>query len=139
MAMLSSLDHVALAVQDLDGAVAQYQSLLGREPAWRGVESGAAHAWFQLSYMALDIVAPAGSGPMGDAVTARLAAHGEGLWAVAFVAPDLQTALRRLGRRSVGATDTNLTRTTNRKASLLAAEGTHGPTILVVEGAHEGP
>lgn len=136
--MLSSLDHVALAVQDLDGAVGQYRSLLGREPGWRGVEGGAAHAWFQLANMALDIIAPAGSGPGGDAVSARLQGHGEGLWAMAFVAPDLQKALRALARRNVNATDVALNRDIERKASLLAAEGTHGPTIFVTEpGTHE--
>lgn len=137
--MLSSLDHVALAVQDLDVAVAQYQSLLGRAPSWRGADDGAAHAWFQLANMALDIVAPAGSGSMGDQVTARLQQQGEGLWGVAFATPDLQKTLKTLARRSINGSDSSVIRATQRKASLLDAEGTHGPTILVIEQASQEP
>ena len=31
-----TLDHVVIAVRDLDAATADYTALLGREPSWRG-------------------------------------------------------------------------------------------------------
>ena len=34
--MLSALDHVVVAVRDLDAATASYERLLGRPPSWRG-------------------------------------------------------------------------------------------------------
>ena len=52
--MISGLDHVALAVRDLDQAQAAYARLLGRAPNWVGGDGGARHAWFQLPNMAMD-------------------------------------------------------------------------------------
>lgn len=46
--MITGLDHIALAVTDLDAAVAGYTALLGRAPNWIGGDGGARHAWFQL-------------------------------------------------------------------------------------------
>ena len=53
--MITGLDHIALAVHDLDAAVKAYRKLLGREPNWLGGDGGARHAWFQLSNMALGL------------------------------------------------------------------------------------
>ena len=45
--MISGLDHVALAVRDLDQAQAAYARLLGRAANWVGGDGGARHAWFR--------------------------------------------------------------------------------------------
>ena len=74
--MISALDHVALAVRDLDAAVQAYRRLLGREPNWIGGDGGARHAWFQLPNMALDVIAPQGEGAFGDTIRAHLDARG---------------------------------------------------------------
>ena len=58
--MITGLDHIALAVHDLDTAVEGYRKLLGREPNWLGGDGGARHAWFQLTNMALDVISPSG-------------------------------------------------------------------------------
>ncbi|MEW6018602.1 MAG: VOC family protein, partial [Pseudomonadota bacterium] len=82
--LVTGLDHVALAVRDLDQAMDAYSRLLGRAPEWVGGDGGARHAWFQLPNMALDIIAPAGPGGFGEVISAHLNSHGEGLWALAF-------------------------------------------------------
>jgi len=54
--VIEALNHVAIAVKDLDRAVSQFGTLFGRRADWREEAAGARHAWFQLSNMALDIV-----------------------------------------------------------------------------------
>ena len=88
--MITAIDHVALAVRDLDPAVDGYRRMLGREPNWIGGDGGARHAWFQFPNMALDIITPHGEGAFGDRMRAHLDAKGEGVWAVAFTAEDIE-------------------------------------------------
>ena len=97
--MIEALDHIAVAVRDLDRAASAYGRLLGRKADWREEAAGARHVWFQLSNMALDIVQADGPGESGDRVRAQIAAHGEGLWGLAFAVDDLAETSRMLGRR----------------------------------------
>ena len=99
--MITGLDHVALAVNDLDAAVAGYRALLGREPNWIGGDGGARHAWFQLPNMALDVIAPHGDGAFGDTIRKHLAEHGEGVWALAFTVSDIEAFSKLAGRRGL--------------------------------------
>jgi catechol 2,3-dioxygenase-like lactoylglutathione lyase family enzyme len=145
--MLSALDHVALVVRDLDSAAAQYQALLGRAPNWRGGDGGAAHVWFQLPNMALDIIAPTGAGYTGDRVQARLDAGGEGIWALAFATSDMQKTLRTLARRAVPASEPRAIRSMHVQSgekrywttAVLDSEAAHGQTIFVVEQMGDEP
>ena len=111
--MIVALDHVALAVRDLDAAVDGYRRMLGREPNWIGGDGGARHAWFQFPNMALDIITAQGEGAFGDQMRAHLDAHGEGVWALAFTAEDLEGTQKLLARRGVRATPPSLTRSTH--------------------------
>jgi catechol 2,3-dioxygenase-like lactoylglutathione lyase family enzyme len=86
--VITGLDHVALAVRDLDAAVDGYTRLLGVEPNWIGGDGGARHAWFQFPNMALDVISPHGEGAFGDRMRAHLDRHGEGIWATANPTPD---------------------------------------------------
>ena len=145
--MFTALDHIALAVRDLDAATAQYQALLGRTPDWRGADGGAAHAWFQLSNVALDIIAPIGAGYTGDRVQAHLDAAGEGIWAMALATADIHKALKTLARRAVVGSEARSIRSTHIESgarrywttSMLEPQSTHGPTILLVEHKTDEP
>lgn len=99
--MITGLDHVALAVNDLDAAIAGYTALLGRKPNWVGGDGGARHAWFQLPNMALDVITPHGEGAFGDTLRKHLAEHGEGIWALAFTVDDIEASAKLLGRRGL--------------------------------------
>ncbi len=111
--MITALDHIALIVPDLDAATARYTALLGCGPNWHGSDGGAAHVWFQLDNMALDIIAPVGPGFTGDQAKAHLDRHGEGLWAIAYATPDLDAAHKLLERRGVSATAPHPLRSTH--------------------------
>jgi catechol 2,3-dioxygenase-like lactoylglutathione lyase family enzyme len=97
--VIEALDHIAVAVKDLDRAASAYGALLGRKADWREEAAGARHVWFQLSNMALDIVQADGRGESGDRVRAQIADHGEGLWGLALAVDDLTETSRMLGRR----------------------------------------
>lgn len=143
--MIAGLDHIALAVNDLDAAVAGYRTLLGREPNWIGGDGGARHAWFQLPNMALDVIAPHGEGAFGDTIRQHLAEHGEGIWAIAFAVDNVEAAQRLLERRGVRGAKPGPTRSTHddgRKrywtTSALDAADTGGINILLVDPPRSG-
>ncbi|MBT9470992.1 MAG: VOC family protein [Pseudomonadota bacterium] len=143
--MITGLDHVALAVSDLGAAVAGYTALLGREPNWIGGDGGARHAWFQLPNMALDVIAPHGEGAFGDTIRKHLAEHGEGIWALAFTAPDIEAAAKLLGRRGIGGRTPGPVRSTHddgRKrywtSSGLDPADTGGLNILLIAPPRDG-
>lgn len=103
--MIVGLDHVALAVRDLDAAVDGYTRVLGVAPEWIGRGGGVRQAWFQFPNMALDLIAPEGDGPFADGLRAHLDAAGEGVWALAFTSDDIAGDVKLLNRRGVPASD----------------------------------
>lgn len=98
--ILHGLDHVVIAVRDLEAAVATYRTLLGRAPAWRAPAhgGGATIAAFALANVAVELMAPSGAGAVAERLTAVLDAQGEGLASLAFATTDLDRAHRRLAR-----------------------------------------
>lgn len=115
--MISGLDHVAIAVEDFAGAVDVYRRLLGRDPELEP-RDGADRAWFHMSNMALEVIAPSGEGPAGDRLRARLADAGEGLWICAFQVDDLAEATRLAVRRGLDTTPVGASVTRVRVAGL---------------------
>ena len=143
--MITAIDHVALAVRDLDAAVDGYRRMLGREPNWLGGDGGARHAWFQFPNMALDIITPSGEGAFGERMRAYLDAHGEGIWALAFTADDLDGTQKLMARRGLRMTEPALTRSTHddgRKRYWFGAnahaEDTAGLQILLIAPPRDG-
>ena len=143
--MITDLDHIALAVRDLDAAVADYRTLLGRAPNWIGGDGGARHAWFQLGNMALDVIAPSGEGAFGDAMRRHLDDRGEGIWAVAFTVETVAKARALVSRRGLRATLPGPTRSTHddgRKrywtTSAVDPRDTAGVQVLLVDPPRGG-
>lgn len=145
--MIEALDHVAIVVHDLEAAIDGYTRLLGRQPNWRGADGGAHHAWFQLGNTALDVIAPTGGGHTGGQVQARLASHGEGVWALAFATPDMAKARHRLERVGVASSEPSPIRSTHPETgekrrwltAVADAKATHGMNLFVVEQAPDAP
>jgi catechol 2,3-dioxygenase-like lactoylglutathione lyase family enzyme len=139
--LLTALDHIALVVRDLPAATADYSALLGRSPNWHGADAGAEHVWYQLSNMALNIIAPTGTGYTGDRVQAQLDSQGEGIWALAFGTTDMAKTRHTLERRGIASTEARPIRSTHVDTkdhrywttSVLAPEATHGTTLFLVE------
>ncbi len=101
--MLARLDHVILAVDDLDAAARSYARLLGRSPSWRGEHPGAgtANALFRFENTYLELLAAAGEGPLGAVVRGWLAARGEGPLGLAFGSDDVAASREELAARGL--------------------------------------
>ncbi len=143
--MITQIDHIALAVHDLDSAMDAYQRMLGLEPNWIGGDGGARHAWFQLPNMALDLISPSGEGAFGGVIRTHLEAHGEGLWALAFTSDNAAADQALMARRGLSGTGPSSTRSTHddgRKRdwniSALKGEDTAGINILLVDPPRDG-
>ncbi len=88
--MLTALDHVILAVGDLEVATRDMARLLGRSPSWRGEHPamGTANTLFRLANTYVELLAPTGGGPVADMLRNRLASRGEGPAGLAFRTED---------------------------------------------------
>jgi len=105
--MLTTLDHIVVAVRDLDAASATYTALLGRAPSWRGEHPGwgTANTLFRLSNTYLELLGVRGAGAMAERIDAHLAEHGEGPYALAFGTPDAGRAAEALRANGLPAPD----------------------------------
>jgi len=132
--LIEALDHIAVAVSDLDRAASAFEGLIGRPPDWREEAMGARHAWFQLANVALDVVQPDGPGESGDRVRARLAAGGDGLWGLAFATSDLDETRRVLERRGAASGEpADLLSTDAWRLSFIEPQVTCGVPIALAE------
>jgi catechol 2,3-dioxygenase-like lactoylglutathione lyase family enzyme len=93
--MLDSLDHVVVAVRDLEAASLSYETVLGLAPSWRGEHPGAgtANVLFRLENTYVELLAPQGQGPLAELLEARLDREGEGMLGLAFGTGDLDATL----------------------------------------------
>ena len=68
--MISSLDHIILAVDDLQDAEKNYKNILGIEPSWRGLhkELGTANVIFNFKNTYLELLSAEGEGVGADLV-----------------------------------------------------------------------
>jgi catechol 2,3-dioxygenase-like lactoylglutathione lyase family enzyme len=91
--MLTALDHVVIAVDDLEAAARSYAELLGRSPSWRGVHpiAGTSNALFRLENCYVELLAGA-----------RLC---EGLRALAFATDDAKAEAARLQQQGIQASE----------------------------------
>jgi catechol 2,3-dioxygenase-like lactoylglutathione lyase family enzyme len=104
---LTSIDHVVIAVRDLDAAATTYAALLGRRPSWHGTHPGfgTANVLFRLDNTYLELLSPHGDGPLGQVVGAHLAERGEGPFALAFGSSDAALSRRSLQEAGLSAGD----------------------------------
>jgi methylmalonyl-CoA/ethylmalonyl-CoA epimerase len=95
MVRLLNLDHVAIAVQHLDRALADYRRLYRAEPLYREVvdDQGVEEAMLPVGGSYVQLLQPLGP---GTPVARFLERRGEGLHHLAFAVPDIDAALAHL-------------------------------------------
>jgi methylmalonyl-CoA/ethylmalonyl-CoA epimerase len=103
MALLA-LDHVAVAVTDLDEALAHYRDVWELEPARveRVADQGVDEAMLKLPGSSLQLIAPISP---ESAVASFLDKRGPGLHHVAYAVADLEATLDHLRERGVALID----------------------------------
>ena len=96
--MISSLDHIILAVEDLEDAEKNYKNILGIEPSWRGLhkELGTANVIFNFKNTYLELLSAEGEGVGADLVNESIKKNGEGLAGIVLNTKDISKASKRL-------------------------------------------
>src|SRR5262245_25807058 len=103
--MLTTFDHLVVAVRDLESATATYTRLFGRTPSWRGTHPhyGTANTLFRLDRTYAELLSPVGSGGLADALRDHLDRNGEGPYAIAFGTDDAAACAAALRVRGLTA------------------------------------
>ncbi len=93
-----TLDHVVIAVHDLDAATTDYTQVLGRAPSWRGEHPkyGTRNTLFRIDNTYVELLAL--SGARGDKrwsgeLQRFLEQRGEGVYAIALGTPDIRATV----------------------------------------------
>ncbi len=96
--MISSLDHIILAVDDLQEAEKDYKNILGIEPSWRGLhkELGTANVIFNFKNTYLELLSAEGEGVGADLVNESIKKNGEGLAGIVLNTKDISKASKKL-------------------------------------------
>ena len=96
--MISSLDHIILAVDDLQDAEKNYKNILGIEPSWRGLhkELGTANVIFNFKNTYLELLSAEGEGVGADLIKESIKKNGEGLAGIVLNTKDISKASKRL-------------------------------------------
>jgi catechol 2,3-dioxygenase-like lactoylglutathione lyase family enzyme len=142
--MITGIDHIAIMVRDFDKTVANYETIFGRAPNWRGFMPGGCHAWFQFSGVALDIIGAAGTGPEADAARREIEKYGDAIWGLGFSVPDLDSAIRRFERRGLAflPRHTTVTKSTSGserrwEVAVMKRKSANGVALFLVENKPE--
>ena len=96
--MLKSIDHLIVAVRDLDLAETNYTKLFGKPPVWRGAHNslGTINSIFNFENTYLELLSGDGHGPGSAFVSRTLEQNGEGLAGIAFGTEDMNRVVRTL-------------------------------------------
>ena len=83
---MSVVDHIIIAVEDLEKTTQDYALMLGRAPSWRGThpDYGSANTLFRVDNTYIELLAADGEGWAGDMVRHVLASSGSNLCALVF-------------------------------------------------------
>ncbi len=105
--MLETLDHVIIAVRDLENAAETYGSLMGLRPSWHGghAELGTANVLYRLRNTYVELLSPVGDTPFASGLRERIDERGEGPFALAFGTSDAQAATREMRERGLSPLD----------------------------------
>jgi catechol 2,3-dioxygenase-like lactoylglutathione lyase family enzyme len=104
---MSVVDHIIIAVEDLEKASADYALMLGRAPSWRGThpDYGSANTLFRLDNCYLELLAANGEGWAGDMVRGVLQSQGQSLCALVFATDECAAFLENARANGLDAAD----------------------------------
>ena len=100
--MISTLDHLIIAVKDLEEAEKNYKKIFGADPVWKGEHKalGTANSIFNFKNTYFELLAANGSGLGAELVNNSIAEKGEGLVGIVFGSDDIEktsNSLKKIG------------------------------------------
>ena len=92
--MFARLDHLIVAVKDLEEAENNYKKLFGFTPVWKGIHKdwGTSNSLFNFENTYFELLSASGNGEGADLVNNYLAQSGEGLMGMVFATEDINSA-----------------------------------------------
>jgi methylmalonyl-CoA/ethylmalonyl-CoA epimerase len=98
--VFKGIDHVVIAVNDLDAGIKQYEAVYGTAAVDRAEQPalGLKQAYFRFGDTYVEIVSPLGE---NSPIARRLSASGEGVYLVAMRVDDLDATLAELRGKGV--------------------------------------
>jgi methylmalonyl-CoA epimerase len=136
--MLSTIDHVGVAVEDLEGALALYQGSLGMPLVHRETvaDQGVEAALLDVGDAHVELLAPLGP---ETAVGKFLARRGPGLHHVAYRVEDVEQTLNALSEAGIRLIDEHArTGIRGSRVAFVHPASTGGVLTEIVETAREG-
>ncbi len=99
--MFNGLDHLIIAVEDLEKATKNYQLILGAPPVWIGGHKslGTSNSLFSFQNIYLELLAASGEGIGADLVNYYLKETGEGLIGMVFETEDIAIVNKSLQQK----------------------------------------
>ena len=96
--MIKTLDHIIVAVNNLEEAEQNYQKILGINPSWRGhhKEWGTSNSLFSFQNTYLELLAATGEGMGAQLVKNKIKNDGEGLMGIVLGTDDLEAVRNKL-------------------------------------------
>jgi catechol 2,3-dioxygenase-like lactoylglutathione lyase family enzyme len=146
--MITGLDHVLLVCPSIDEGEEAYSTLLGRDPDWRSSDpGGSASVIFQLENTALEIMAPAGGGPLARRLHSLLDQDGAGLKSLVFSSDNLSADRGVFDRRALKpeeiskgeSSDSFRTQARYWERTRLDDAATHGVRIFALQRRFDDP
>ena len=105
--MISTVDHLIIAVKDLNEAELNYKKLFGVNPVWRGEhkELGTANVIFNFKNTYLELLSANGEGLGAMLVNSAIEESGDGLIGVVFGVENIKEASKALIEKGFAITD----------------------------------
>ena len=99
--MIKSIDHILVAVEELDKAVEDYSLVFGFGPTWQGSHPslGTKNALFPLENMYLELISKEDEGPLGEYIDEHIKKNGESVFGLALEADDIEKAKKKTFRK----------------------------------------
>ncbi len=96
--MIERIDHLIVAVEDLDTAEINYTKIFGNKPVWRGEHQslGTKNSIFNFNNLYLELLAANGNGAGASLINSTLEENGEGLAGIVFGSDNLNKTKEQL-------------------------------------------
>ena len=90
--MLSHIDHILIAAENLELTSKKMEALLGREVSWVGEHPsfGTSNHLFRMGDFYIEIIAISGKGAYADWLAKHLEQKGEGIFGLCFSTPNAE-------------------------------------------------
>ena len=127
--MIKSIDHILVAVEDLDKAVEDYSLVFGFGPTWQGSHpsQGTKNALFPLENMYLELIGKEDEGPLGEFIGEHLKKNGESVFGLALETDDIEKAKKKLSLSF----DTDLEISDGKGVNTISKKERHWKNILL--------